>query len=224
MIKTFLFDTWSFFRANFVAICLIMVPFTIPLEIFSHFYYQNLVQDETELASFLPAVVYALVYPIFGAAVVFYIASVINDRDLTASQAWALGIQHWPSYFALTVILMISIGFGFALFVLPGLFLAARFAFSEFDLLLDNQGPLQSLKSSWESSREYFWILLGGGLVITLVIYAPYLLLVSALNQAGLYADILDPIVGIIESVLMVLYTIYAFRVYDFASRKMREA
>lgn len=224
MIKTFLFDTWSFFKANFVAICLIMVPFTIPLEIFSHFYYQNLVQDETGLASFLPVVVYGLLYPIFGAAVVFYIASVINDRHLTASQAWALGIQHWPSYFALTVILILTIGFGFALFILPGLFLAARFAFSEFDLLLDNQGPLQSLKSSWESTRDYFWTLLGGGLVITLVIYAPYFVLVSVLNQTGLYVDILDPVAGIIESVLMALYTIYAFRVYDFASRQQQQA
>lgn len=223
MIKTFLFDTWSFFKANFVAICLIMVPFTIPLEVFSHFYYQNLAEDETGLASFLPVVVYGLLYPIFGAAVVFYIASVINDRNLTASQAWALGIQHWPSYFALTVILIITIGFGFALFILPGLFLAARFAFSEFDLLLNNQGPLQSLKSSWESTRDYFWILLGGGLAITLVIYAPYFLLVSVLNQAGLYVNILDPVAGIIESVLMVLYTIYAFRVYDFAFRHQQE-
>ncbi|MCL7942893.1 YciC family protein [Marinobacter sp. ATCH36] len=220
MTKTFLLDTWSFFRANFIAISLIMVPFTIPLEIFSFIYYQNMVGDEAGLASFLPVIVYALFYPIFGAAIVFYIASVINDRDITASQAWALGLKHWPSYFVLTVILILTIGFGFALFILPGLFLAARFAFSEFDLLLEKQDPLQSLRSSWESSREHFWILLNGGLIITFVIYAPYFLLASVLNEAGLYADILDPIVGIIESVLMVLYTIYAFRVYHYAFRQ----
>lgn len=217
MTKTFLLDTFSFFRANFIVISLIVIPFTIPLELFSFFYYRNIGHDGAGLVAFLPVVVYALLYAIFGAAIVFFIASVIKGHDITVSQAWALGIKHWPSYFMLTVILILTIGFGFALFILPGLFLAARFAFSEFDLLLNNQGPFESLRSSWEASREYFWSLLSGGLIITLIIYVPYWSVVSIFNEAGLYTDVVDAVLSIIESVLMVLYTIYAFRVYDFA-------
>lgn len=220
MTKTFLLDAWSFFRANLISIILIVFPFTIPLEIFSFFYYQNVDYDEAGLASFVPAIVYLLLYPIFGAAIVFFIASVVNDQNITTGQAWALGIKYWPSYLVLTVILILGIGFGFALFILPGLFLAARLAFSEFDLLLNNQNPTQSLRSSWSSSREYFWVLLNGGLIITFIIYAPYFSLVAIFNGSGLYADIFDLILSIIESVLVVLYTIYAFRVYDFAIQK----
>lgn len=220
MTRKFLIDTWAFFRANFSAILLIVFPFTIPLEIFSSFYYQNMDLNGTGLASFVPAVVYLLVYPIFGAAIVFFMASVVHGRAITTGQAWMLGITHWPSYFLLTVVLVVAIGIGFAAFILPGLFLAARLAFSEFELLLNKKHPLDSLKSSWASSQKYFWVLLSGGLLITFVIYGPYYLIAFLLNETGLHSDIFDSIFSIIESVLTVLYTIYAFRVYDFATRQ----
>ena len=218
--KTFLLDTWSFFRANLLSIIVIVFPFTIPLEVFSFFYYQNVDYDGSGLASFVPTIVYLVLYPIFGAAIVFFMASVIKSKEITAVQAWALGIKCWPSYLMLTLILVLAIGFGFALFILPGLFLAARLALSEFDLLLNNQTPAQSLRSSWSSSKECFWVLINGGLIITFIIYAPYILLVAALNESGLHAGVLDLIFGVIESALMVLYTIYAFRVYDFSVQK----
>lgn len=176
--------------------------------------------NETGLASFVPAVVYLLVYPVFGAAIVFFMASVVHGRAITTGQAWMLGIKHWPSYFLLTVALVVAIGIGFAAFILPGLFLAARLAFSEFEVLLNKNNPLDSLKISWSSSRKYFWVLLSGGLIITFVIYGPYYLIIFLLNETGLHSDIFDSVLSIIESVLTVLYTIYAFRVYDFATQR----
>lgn len=186
-------DTYAFFKVHVVAIMAIVLPFTIPLEIFSFLYYENTLHDEMSFSSFIPAIVYFALYPIFGAALVFYVSFTVKGRSITTTQAWALGLKHWPSYFVLTAILILAIGFGFALFILPGLFLAARLAFSEFDLLLDNQNPTQSIKSSWTSSRDYFWILLNGGLIITVVIYAPYYIIVHLLNESGLYLDFLAP-------------------------------
>ncbi|MGK0524521.1 MAG: hypothetical protein ACI92N_002160 [Pseudomonadales bacterium] len=218
--KTFLLDTWLFFRSNFNYIILIVFPFTIPLEIFSFVYYEFLAEDEGGLAPFIPELFYLFFYPIFNAALVFFVASVIKGRSITATQAWGLGIKYWPSYFVLTVILILVVGFGFAIFIFPGLILAARLAFSEFDLLIKNESVGQSLKSSWKSSKEYFWVLLNGGLVITFVIYAPYFLIFSILSEIGLYSEILYLILSIIESALMALYTIYAFRVYDFSNQQ----
>jgi len=218
--KTFLLDTYAFFKMHLVAIMAILLPFTIPLEIFSFLYYENTPHDDVSFSSFIPAIVYFALYPIFGAALVFYVSFTVKRKSLTTTQAWALGIQNWPSYFLLSAILILAIGFGFALFIIPGLFLAARLAFSEFDLLLKSQNPVQSLASSWTSSREYFWVLLNGGLIITLIIYAPYFLITHLLNETGLHLDFLNPLLSIIESVLMSVYTIYAFRVYDFATQQ----
>lgn len=223
MTRTFLFDTWRFFSANFTRIIFIVFPFTIPLEIFSFFYYESLNESERGLVAYIPDFLYVLLYPIFAAATVFFIDSVVNDRTITTTQAWGRALRNWASYLVLTVILIVVIGFGFALFILPGLFLAARLAFSEFDLLIKNESVEKSLGSSWKSTAEYFWVLLSGGLIISLIIYVPYFLLVAILSESGFYSEFLSPVFGVIESALMVLYTIYAFRVYDFSINKSED-
>ncbi len=217
MTYTFLLDALKFFRTHFSALALIVLPFTISIELFTMVYQQSVDVEESFALFAFPVFVHLLVYPVYAVGIVFYLSYSIQGQYLSASQAWALGIQHWPKYFLLSLILTIAIGFGFAMLVLPGIFFAVKFAFSEFELLLKDRGVGDSLNVSWQETSDYFWLLLTGGLILTIVVYGPFLVLGEAFDAAGIAISGLDSLARVVESVLMVLYTIFAFRVYDYA-------
>ena len=220
MTAEFLLDTWKFFRTHVVAFAYIILPFTIPLEIVSSLYHQTFDYGDSFVLSALPEFIYIAIYPVFGAAVVFYMASVLKGQPLSVSDAWNLGVQNWGSYLVLTLILIVAVGFGFALLILPGVLLMAKLAFSEFELLLQRKNPFESLQTSWQDTTDYFWLLLKGGVVITGVIYLPIWSINHLLSEGGLYVDIVGSVLRIVESVAMVAYTVFAYRVYDYAAQK----
>jgi len=212
-----------FFKNNFLGLCLIILPFAIPIEIFTTFFDYNISPDESHPASLIPSVIDLLFYPIYAAATVFYIASVAYGERISRNAAWGFGIRMWRSYLIMYVILTTLVVFGFVL-IIPGFILAARLSFSEFELLLNKKSPLESIRSSWDFSRNYFWLLLRGGVVITLIVYTPYLTLASLLDKSSIVFWMLDLTSNIAYAALATMYTIFAFRVYDFATKEHNKA
>ncbi|MDI9244267.1 hypothetical protein [Marinobacter sp. CHS3-4] len=217
----FLLDTWKFFRTHILVFAWIILPFSIPLEILSTVYHQTFDYGDSFLLAALPEFLYIAIYPVFGAAVVFYMASVLKGQRLSVNEAWNLGVQNWGSYLMLTLILVVVVGIGFAFLILPGILLMAKLAFSEFELLLQRKNPLDSLQASWQDTTEYFWMLLTGGLVITGIIYLPIWSINHLVSESGFYPSLVGSLLRVAESVVMVAYTIFAFRVYDYASEKV---
>ena len=109
---------------------------------------------------------------------------------------------------------------GFLLLIIPGIILIGRYSFAEFDLLLNNRSPLDAMGRSMDATKKYIGTILGGYLVITIIIYGPYYLVVALLEQMGLELGVLDNLLDIIYSVLGVIYTIFAFRVYHLAKEQ----
>jgi len=71
------------------------------------------------------------------------------------------------------------------------------------------------------------WVILGGYAMITLVLYGfyvPYYLIASPFDEASAAYWLLDTVANIIYSVLAALYTIFAFRVYQFAKSQHDQA
>lgn len=216
MITEYLSDTWRFFRNHFLAFAGIILPFAIPLELISAFYHHSIDYGDSFFLSVLPDLLYIMVYPVFGVAIIFYIVSVVKKGErLTASDAWALGIRYYSSYLLLTLILVLAIGFGLALFVIPGILLMVKLAFSEFDLLLQGEDPMASLQSSWRKTTDHFWTLMNGGLVITAIIYIPIWTITYAPVFEGAAGLALNSVIAVAESVVLVAYTVFAYRVYD---------
>ena len=219
MTFTFLRDTWIFCRTHLTAYALIILPFTVPLEIVAAVYRQSVDVGDSFLMAALPELLYLLLYPIFGAAVVFYTVSAVEGHRLPASEVWQRGLQNWGRYFLLMAFLIVVVGVGFALFILPGILLMAKLAFSEFELLLARKHPLDSVQASWKQTTDHFWVLLQGGLVITAAVYGPIWGLTYLLGGFGLYGEAIGSLLKIVESLLMVAYTVFAYRVYDYAQR-----
>lgn len=219
MTRTFLKDTWKFCRTHLSAFALIILPFTVPLEIVSVVYHKSVEVGDSFLMAAAPEMLYLLFYPIFGAGVVFYTVSAVDGHRLSASQAWNQGLRNWGRYFLLMAFLMVTVGLGFMLFILPGILLMAKLAFADFELLLQRKHPLDSVQSSWQQTTGHFWVLLQGGLVITAVVYLPIWCITYLLGGFGLYGEVIGSLLRIVESLLMVGYTVFAYRVYDHAHR-----
>jgi len=117
-------------------------------------------------------------------------------------------------YAILSFFVGIAITLGLIFLVIPGIIFSVRYAFSEFDLLFNQSKPLDAMRNSWNETKNYIWVILGGYVVITLVFYAPYYLFTLLLDESSVSYWILDTASNIVYSVLGALYTIFTFRVY----------
>jgi hypothetical protein len=218
MLNTALSDSWSFFKTHLVALSLLILPIVVPLEIITSVYHSLYTGDEFIMADELfPMGLYFAVYPIFSIAVVFYLAGAINNEFQSTKTLWKLGLQYWLPFNVLNLLIGVMIVSGFIVFIIPGVILAIRYLFAQFELLLNNARPLPAMKTSWEKTGKYFWILLNGYAIITVALYLPLYSLLSALDQTTTFYMIINAIANIIYSVLSVFYTIFSYRIYEFS-------
>lgn len=215
MLQSLLLDSVRFFRKHYIPIAMIVLPIFIPLEILDAVYSNYVLKEDSGFLELLPIMfIGLLVSPIYTAGVIFYISSVVAGDAIDTKTSWKLGVKYWMPLFILNVFVGVVVALGFVLLVIPGIILLARYAFAEFELLLNNSLPLDAMKDSWETTRKFIWIILGGYLVIAIVLMVPYYVLDAVLEYLELELGILDNILNIIYSVLAAISTIFTFRVY----------
>lgn len=232
MLYKLLLDSWNFFRNHLRVLAFIILPIVLPIEIFAAIFEYHFLGDEPTMQELLmlriPAIIAA---PIYSVAVVFYIASIIGNKPLPLTSMWLLGIRYWLVYFLLTLMIGMMAGFGLLLFILPGLFLLAKFAFAQFELLLHGHTPPEALRRSWQRTTGHTATLLGGYVVLATLFIAVYLVLgtligllypdySSLLEQKSAVPIVFGLVVTVIFAVLECLFTIFAFRVYDEARKQ----
>lgn len=218
MFKKSLADSFLFFKNHLLAIAIIVLPIVIPVDIFTAFYQYFLAGEAFGVPDqILPMLVGMIAYPIYSVGVIFYIASIISGERLNTKALWRLGVKFWAPYLILTILVGLAVAFGFLLLVIPGIIFAIRYAFAEFHLLLNNDKPTEAMKNSWGGTKEYMWVILGGYVVISIVLYVPYILLTAFLAETNISFWLPEMVLSTAYSVLSVLYTIFAFRVYEFA-------
>ncbi len=225
MLNKSLMDTWSFFKIHVIAISLIILPIVVPIETLTAFYQYFLASEEFVLSErLIPMIIGFVAYPIYAVGVVFYIASVISGETIDAKTSWRLGIKFWVPYVVMSIFIGVVITFGLFLLIIPGIIFAIRYAFSEFELLLNQSKPLDAMKNSWAITKDYIWVILGGYIIITLVLYAPYYLLAWFFDETSVAYWLLVTVLNIIYSVVASLYIIFAFRVYEFAKSQPNQS
>lgn len=225
MLKKSLMDSCSFFKIHVLAISTIILPIVVPIEALTALYQYFLSGEEFVLSErLIPIVIGFVAYPIYAVGVVFYIASVISGETIDAKTSWRLGIKFWVPYMVMSIFIGVVIMFGLFLLVIPGVMFAVRYAFSDFDLLLNQSKPLDAMKNSWHITKDYIWVILGGYALITFVLYVPYYLLASLFDEASVASWLLDTTFNIIYSVLAALYTIFTYRVYEFAKSQHNQS
>jgi hypothetical protein len=204
-----------------ISIVLIIVPVVFPIELLRVRYAESFLGPEADISSQLPALLIELAaYPIHTAGVIFFIASVISGEKLKVKDCWLLGLRFWAPFLLLSLLLGAVTVLGFMLFLVPGLIALGRFAFADFDLLLNKHHPADAMRYSWEATRPYFWVILSGYLIIFAAVMAPYFFLVFVLEDLikdlGIFGVVLDAL----YAVLSTLPAIFRFRVYDLANER----
>ena len=218
MIKTLLMDSWFFFKNHIVAISMIILPIVVPIDVLTTLYQYFLASDELTISEqLIPMFIGMIAYPIYAVRVVFYIASAISNERIDTKTSWRLGFKFWLPYATMSFFIGLVVMLGLIFLVIPGIIFSVRYSFSEFELLLNKNKSLDAMKNSWDATKDYVWVILGGYLVITFVFYAPYYLISEFLNQESASYWVLDTVLNIVYSVLGALYTIFTFRVYEFA-------
>jgi hypothetical protein len=218
MLKQSLTDSWSFFKIHFVTLSIIILPIVIPLEILRVVYQYFFASKELVLAETLITMAIGFIaYSIYMVGVIFYMVSIKSGESFDTKSLWRLGVKYWLPYIIVSILIAVAVVFGLLLFVIPGIIFAARYAFSSFDLLLNQSKPLDAMKNSWDGTKGYVWIIIGGYVVITIALYVPYYLVTSLFDEPSISYWVLDEILNIVYSVLSVLYTIFAFRVYKYS-------
>ena len=89
-------------------------------------------------------------------------------------QSAAAGLRRLIPIVVLTVVLIVLIGIGFVLILVPGIFLATSFAVATPALMIERVGPIDSLKRSWSLATGERWRLFGAGLsmiVISIIVF-----------------------------------------------------
>jgi len=225
MLKKSLADSWSFFKIHAVAISIIILPIVAPIDILTALYQYFFTSEEFLFSEqVIPMAISFIAYPIYTVGVIFYIASVISGENIDTKTLWKLGAKFWLPYIILSILVGVVVIFGFILLVIPGVIFTIRYAFSEFDLLLNQSKPLDAMRNSWDITKEYMWVILGGYVVITIALYVPYYLVASLFVESSISYWVLDTVLNIAYSVLGVLYTIFAFRVYEHAKMQHNQS
>jgi hypothetical protein len=218
MFNKFFNDSLVFFRNHFIAFAAIILPVVVPVEIISMFVLhsdgsEQLTTNQVMLAILLDF----LVSPVYMVAAIFYIASIIHNEHRAISSLWGLGLKLWLPFLVLSVMVGIVVSIGLLMFILPGIFFAVRYAFAQFELLFNQQNPPEAIRKSWHLTADYQWLILSGFAMITVLLYGPLLIFSSVFNELMQSNWIIGSVINLLYAVLTMLYTVFAFRVYEHA-------
>lgn len=153
-----------------------------------------------------------LFYPIYTAALILYLDSRSNGEHPPLRLLLATGMRLWPRFALLAAVCSLAVLLGMALYLLPGLWLMARLAFSEYLMVLRGLGPLDAIKQSFALTKAPFWRVLS----CVLIVLIPLWLLDAA--SATVWPDDDNPwltlAIDCVSGLVQLLTTVLLFRLF----------
>lgn len=214
MTLEYLRQSLFFFRKNMLTLAQIQLPFILVLSLIGHSMLNESQGEAQELiisSNYITlALINMIIQPLYLGATIFFLQSVLNEKPYTAFQALTLGVSTWARLLMTVILFWIIAVIGFMALFVPGVWISTRMTFANFICVLENTSPTQALKQSFESSSDYFWLILKG---IAIIVFG-FIMLIIFLS--GLLGDSLLMTFGgiILEFMLTSLIIIFGFRVY----------
>lgn len=212
-------DSLYFFRRHLVSILVLCLPLVI-LEVLA----------KQALSSAMPAQAssaYTLViglffYPIYTAALILFLDSRSRGEEATTRDLLAMALRLWPTFAVLSAMSTLLIMFGLSLFVVPGIWVMVKLAFSEYLLVLRKLTPFMAMRESMQMTTGHFTRIL----VCVLSVYIPLWLLEGASLYAFPEPQSLPISVAIdsLSSFLQLFTTIVMFRLFMLVSEPVHRA
>jgi hypothetical protein len=124
-------------------------------------------------------------HPIYTAALILMMARRAMRQKAATVELIASALGKYVPFLLLTLVQMGLMWFGFLLFVLPGVWAAARLAFADFYLVIENLDPREAIVKSFRSTRRYFFPVLASLALFALPVFMLSLLVGNYLNAVG---------------------------------------
>jgi len=95
------------------------------------------------------------------------------------SEAVALSVRKLIPLIVMYILYVLIVVFGSILLIIPGIFLSIRLFYSQYFILFENKGVIESFRSSWQIIKGNWWrtlaLLLIWGIISSITAFIPYL-------------------------------------------------
>lgn len=166
-------DSLYFFRRHLAGILQLCLPLVVLEALGTQLLYRQLGETASPAYGMLVSLLF---YPLYSAALILYLDTRSNGQETPKRDLFARAVQLWPTLALMILISSLLIMAGFALFVLPGIWVMINLVFAEYLLVLRGLPVVASMRESARMTTGHFWQIM----VCVLGVLAP-LWLVDAL-------------------------------------------
>ncbi|KFE44060.1 YciC family protein [Pseudomonas syringae] len=169
-------DSLYFFRRNLTSTLLLCLPLVV-LEALAKQALGNALAAEASPAYEL--LVGLLFYPLYTGALILFLDARSRGEEPHKRDLFAMALRLWPTFAVLSALSTLLIMFGLSMFIIPGVYIMVKLAFSEYLLVLRGLTPLAAMRESLLLTKGQFVRILA----CVLCVYLP----LSVLEGIGLF-------------------------------------
>jgi hypothetical protein len=144
---------WFFSSHNLAAIARLTLPLLLIEAVAQAILAAQLGEDANPAYGVLLGILF---YPLYAAPLILFLHARSNGQTPGSAQLFAAGLQLWPSFALMTGLSTLAIMLGLSLFIVPGIWIMMRLAFSELILVLRQEPPLRALQASFTMTEGTF--------------------------------------------------------------------
>lgn len=214
-------EAYYFFRKNLFAICLVLFPVAIPVLLVQH------LLSYIIKPTLIPIGIELVAQPFYTGALVFLLASLIQQKPWNAKQCYRASLQYWSPLFLLSLYCNTLVSFGFLALIVPGLWLFSRFAFVNFLTVLNQYSFRVAIDKSAELTERYrIPIMTTSGVLLALLMFFSFgaQKLIDQLALTSFWMVFLEFIIDLVGLLLIVWLDILLFRFFCLATTKTPQA
>lgn len=155
---TLLKQILQFYIWNFRDICLIAIPFFLPLILFQNLVIPQVVSPENFTKyKILNTFIEWLVYPFYTGALIVNFSSKINNAKRSITECLLISVNLWPRLFLAVAIVGIIEGIGILFLIIPGIYFFVRLSITDFYVVLEGLKPIDAVKKSYVETKKLQW-------------------------------------------------------------------
>ena len=117
----------------------------------------------------IQVVYYFAIASIYSYGVIHVFTKVARKRDFVFEET-LLGFRTYSRAILSRLLVLLVVGLGLVLLLLPGIFLACRLVFVPYLIMDKKHGVVDSLKISFSMTKGYFWTVFGMGILSFIII------------------------------------------------------
>lgn len=150
MMKKLISECLYFLSSHFGPIFKIFGPFILITTFLGPWLKASFSSSNDIWVYFLYLALFSFLQTYLMARFIKFMAFIASGKQIGRSVSW----KTWFRLFVVYLIYGIAIMLGFIALIIPGIYIAARYAFADFETVLNNRSPISALNESWQDTKD----------------------------------------------------------------------